>query len=96
MATYITLTNWTDQGIKTVKDSPNRLDGAKALAKKFGCEIQQFYMTMGCADMVVIIEAPNDEAMAQFGLALASTGSLRTTTLKAFSEESYRKIIAGL
>lgn len=96
MATYISLVNWTDQGIKNVKESPARLDGAKALAKKYGCELQQFYMTIGTTDMVAIVEAPNDEAMAQYGLALGASGALRTTTLKAFPEDAYRRIIAGL
>ena len=53
-------------------------------------------MTMGTTDMVAIIEAPNDEAMAQYGLALGASGALRTTTLKAFPEDAYRKIIAGI
>jgi uncharacterized protein with GYD domain len=96
MATYISLVNWTDQGIKSVKESPVRLDAAKALARKYGCELRQFFMTMGTTDMVAIIEAPNDEAMAQYGLALGASGALRTTTLKAFPEDAYRRIIAGI
>jgi uncharacterized protein with GYD domain len=96
MAIYIALANWTDHGIKNIKESPNRVDAAKALAKKYGCEWREFYMTMGSTDMVAILEAPNDEAMAAFGLALASGGSVRTTTLKAFSEDAYRKIVGAL
>lgn len=96
MATYISLVNWTDQGIKSVKELPVRLDAAKALARKYGCELRQFFMTMGTTDMVAIIEAPNDEAMAQYGLALGASGALRTTTLKAFPEDAYRRIIAGI
>lgn len=96
MAKYVALCSWTDQGIKNIKDSPSRLDSAKGLAKKLGCEIKKFYMTIGSHDMVVIMEAPNDETMARFALNLASGGSVRTTTLKAFSEESYRKIVAAL
>jgi uncharacterized protein with GYD domain len=95
MSTYIMLVNWTDQGIKSVKDSPARLDGARAAAKKFGCEITSFYMTMGVSDMVVIGEAPDDEAFAKFSLAMGSGGNIRTTTLKAFSEATYRKIVAA-
>ena len=53
-------------------------------------------MTMGACDMVVIVEAPNDEAIAKFNLTLAMGGNVRTTTLKAFSEDAYRKTIAGL
>jgi uncharacterized protein with GYD domain len=93
MSTYIMLVNWTDQGIKSVKESPKRLDGARAAAKKYGCDITGFYMTMGVSDMVVIGEAPDDEAFAKFSLAMGSAGNIRTTTLKAFSEDAYRRIV---
>jgi uncharacterized protein with GYD domain len=96
MAHYILLTNWTEQGVKGVKDSPKRLDAARALAKKMGCEMRDFYMTMGKYDMVAMVEAPDDAAMAKFGLTLASSGNIRTTTLKAFSEADYRKITGAL
>ena len=96
MARFIQLLNWTEQGVKSVKDSPKRLDGARAAAKKMGVEIREFYMTIGASDMVVIAEAPDDAAMAKFTLTLAMGGNVRTTTLKAFSEEEYRKIIGGL
>ena len=96
MAQYIMLSNWTEQGIKNVKESPKRLDAAKALAKKFNGEILEFYMTTGAHDMVVMLEAPDDEAAAKFALSLGSAGNVRTTTLKAFSEQSYRSIIGSL
>lgn len=96
MARYIMLTNWTEQGIKNVKESPKRLDAAKALAKKFNGDIVEFYMTTGAHDMVVMLEAPDDEAAAKFALSLGSAGNVRTTTLKAFSEQSYRSIIGSL
>lgn len=96
MARYIALINWTDQGAKSVKESPARLDAARALARKHGCEMKDFYMTMGSYDMVAIIEAPGDDAIAKFNLTLAMGGNIRTTTMKAFSEDAYRKIIAGL
>ena len=96
MGLYISLLHWTDQGIRNVKDSPGRLDGARQLARKYGCEMTHFFMTIGAYDMVAMIEAPDDESAAKFSLALASSGSVRTSTLKAFSEDGYRKIIAGL
>ena len=96
MARYIMLSNWTEQGIKNVKESPKRLDAAKALAKKFNGEILDFYMTTGAHDMVVMLEAPDDEAAAKFALSLGSAGNVRTTTLKAFPERSYRSIIGSL
>ena len=96
MARYIQLLNWTDQGIKSVRESPNRLDAARAMAKKMGCEVREFYMTTGACDMVVISDAPDDETMAKFTLTLGMGGNVRTTTMKAFAEDAYRKLIGGL
>jgi len=96
MAKYIILVNWTDQGIRSVKESPKRLDAARALAKKHGAELKDFYMTMGEFDMVSHIDAPNDESVAKFILGLGGSGNVRTKTLKAFSEDEYRKIIGSL
>ncbi len=96
MAKYIMLANWTDQGIQKVKESPGRLDAARAAARQLGAEITDFYMTMGAYDMVVTVEAPSDDVMAKFVLALGSLGNVRSTTLKAFSEPEYREIIGSL
>jgi uncharacterized protein with GYD domain len=96
MATYIALVNWTDQGIKNVKEAPARVDAARGLADKLGCEMRDFYMTIGPYDMVATLEAPDDEAAAKFALSLGSAGNVRTTTLKAFPEDSFRKIIGDL
>lgn len=96
MATYLMLLNWTDQGIRNVKESPKRLDAAKKLAKELGGEIKTVYMTQGSFDLAVITEMPNDEKVASFVLKLGSLGNVRTTTLKAYSEDDYRKIIGGL
>jgi uncharacterized protein with GYD domain len=96
MAKYIALINWTDQGIRNVKDSPKRLDAARKLAKKLGATLGDCYMTMGAYDMVAHLEAPSDEVVARFNLTLAGGGNVRTTTLKAFAEDDYRKIIGSL
>lgn len=96
MATYIVLMNWTEQGIKNVKELPKRLDAAREAAKKIGCELGSFFMTVGPYDGVSIVEAPNDEAIAKFALLAGSGGNIRTTTLKAFTEDAYRKIMASL
>ena len=96
MAQYIILADWTEQGIRNVKDSPGRLDAAKELCRKHGAEITAFFMTMGSHDMVVIMQAPSDEAVAKVALALASGGNIRTETLKAFSEAEYRQIVQTL
>jgi len=96
MPTYITLAQWTAKGIETVKDSPARLQKAKDAIKAAGGAFKDFYMTMGRYDMVIVSEAPNDEAYAKTMLAIASAGSVRTETLKAFGEDEYKKIIASL
>ena len=96
MATYLMLLNWTDQGIKNLKESPKRLDAARKLAKDMGGEIKTVYMTQGAIDLVLVTDMPTDEKLAGFVLKLASYGNVRTTTLKAYSEEDYRRIIGGL
>jgi uncharacterized protein with GYD domain len=96
MARYIMLVNWTDQGIRNVKESPKRLEAARGVAKGLGAELREFYMTMGDHDMVAVIDAPTDEAMAKFALILGGAGNVRTKTLKAFSETEYRAIIGSL
>ena len=96
MAKYIALINWTEKGIMEAKDAPARIDKARALAKKLGGDFQQVYMTMGVYDLVVILEMPDDETMAKFALASAAGGHIRSTTLKAFEEASFREIIGTL
>ena len=96
MATYVMLLNWTDQGIKNVKESPKRLDGAKKLVKDMGGEVKGFYLTLGAHDLVLIVDLPDDDKLASFGLKLGSLGNVRSTTLRAYSEDDYRRIISGL
>jgi len=96
MPTYITLLRFTQQGIEKIKESPARLERAKAAIKAAGGEMRAFYLTMGQYDAVAIGEAPSDEAYARIMLAIASAGAVRTETLRAFTEDEYRKIIAAL
>ena len=96
MSTYILHINWTDQGIRRVKDSPTRLDAAKMELKKMGGKLKAFYLTQGMHDALIILEVPNDMIVARFLLELGSRGNVRTTTVKAYSEAEYRKIIASL
>ncbi|MBI3042180.1 MAG: GYD domain-containing protein [Betaproteobacteria bacterium] len=96
MSTYILLLNYTEQGIRTIKDSPKRVNAARELARKYGAELKDFYLTMGAYDVVSIVEAPTDDAAAKFVLALGALGNVRSTTLKAFTETEYQKIVGGL
>lgn len=96
MSKYIILANWTEQGIRTLKDSPGRVEAARAVAKSLGCSMGEFHMTAGSVDMVFILDAPDDAAAAKFTLTVASKGNVRTTTLKAFSEAEYRAITTSI
>jgi uncharacterized protein with GYD domain len=96
MATYVTLLNYTDQGIRTIKESPARLDAAKKAFQANGAELKQFFLLMGRYDLLIVAEAPNDETVAKISLALGSLGNVRTQTFRAFPEQEFRKIVAGL
>ncbi len=96
MTTYIMLANWTDQGIRNVKESPRRLDAAKAALQDMGGELKAFFLTMGDYDMVAVYEAPDDAVAARFTLQVGQLGNIRSRTLKAFPEAAFREIIASL
>ena len=96
MTTYVLLLNWTDQGIKTVRESPKRLDAARRVLEEMGGSFKDFYLTMGEHDMVAICEAPDDAVAARFAITLGMNGNVRTRTLKAFPEAAYRELIGTL
>lgn len=96
MSTYISLISWTQKGIENVKKSPDRLDAAKKAFQAAGAELKEFYLVTGQYDMVIVSEAPDDDTVAKIALSIGSAGDVRTITLRAFTENEYRKIIAGL
>jgi uncharacterized protein with GYD domain len=96
MPTYITLIRYTQEGSQKIKESPARLDAAKQAFKAMGAELKAYYLTMGQYDAVVIGEAPNDETVAKLALSIGAAGAIRTETLRAFTEDEYRKIISAL
>jgi uncharacterized protein with GYD domain len=96
MPTYISLLRWTQQGVANVKDSPKRLDAGREAFKKLGVEIKDTYLTMGRYDLVCVIEGDSDEAVAKALLSLGSQGNVQTETLKAWTEDEYRKITGSL
>lgn len=96
MATYINLVRFTQQGIQKIKESPTRLEAAKQAFRAVGAEMKEFYLVMGRYDIVLIVEAPDDRTMAKATLAVGSLGNVRTETLRAFTEDEYRKVIADL
>ena len=96
MATYIMLFRYTQQGIENIKQGPARVDAAKQAAQALGAQVKEFYAVMGRYDTVFVLDAPDDESVAQLALAIGSQGNVHTETLRAFTEEEYRKIIAAL
>lgn len=96
MPTYINLVSWTDQGIRNIKEAPQRIDTFKKTVEAAGGKLMGFYVTMGQYDLVTIIEAPNDEALANITISTGSRGSVRTETMKAFSEDQFRSLLTKL
>jgi uncharacterized protein with GYD domain len=96
MPTYISLVNYTQQGIEKVKESPARLDAARKAYEAVGAKLLQFYLVMGRYDIMVICEAPDDKTAAKLALMIGSKGALRTETFRAFTEDEYRNIVAEL
>jgi len=96
MPNYISLCRWTSAGTEKLKDSPTRLDAAKKTFADSGVKILNFYMTMGKYDMVIVFDAPSDEALAKAMLAMLAKGSITAHTSRAFNEDEYRKIFGSL
>ncbi|HQR72787.1 MAG TPA: GYD domain-containing protein [Burkholderiaceae bacterium] len=96
MATYISLANYTEQGIRSVKDTTKRADAVRELAKKFGVTAKEFYWTMGAHDVVVVFEAPDDAAITALAMAIGSAGNVRTQTMRAFSKDEINGVLSKL
>lgn len=96
MPTYITLITYTEQGIKSFKDLPGRLEETKRSGQAAGAKLLAYYLTMGQYDAVVVSEAPDDETIAKLALAAGARGNVRTETLRAFTEDEAKKLAAGL
>jgi len=95
MPTFALSLNWTEQGIRKVKDAPKRSKAAKELAKKLGVDIKQVYLTSGEHDLLLIVDG-NGDNVAKFALALSSLGNVRTTTARAWPESEFQKLISEL
>jgi uncharacterized protein with GYD domain len=96
MATYIVLVNFTEQGLRNVKDTTRRADAVKELAAQYGVTAKAFYWTLGKYDMVSVFEAPDDASITSMGLAIGSAGNVRTQTLRAFSREEMDGVLSRL
>ncbi len=96
MPTFILSLNWTDQGIRAVKDAPKRAQAAQELAKKVGVELKEVYLTSGDADLLIIVDAPNGDNVAKFAISLGSQGNVRTRTARAWRQSEFQKLISEL
>lgn len=96
MSTHIVLMKLTDQGIKNIKDAPQRIEEGIRAAEAMGGKVTGFYCTLGEYDYIAIFEGFTDEAVASFVLKLGSLGHVRTTTLKAFERKEIAEIIKKL
>ena len=96
MPSYIVMLKWTAQGLQSVKQSPSRLDAARKSFEAGGVKMKDFYMVTGKHDMIAVVDAPDDIALAKALLTVASGGSVITETCRAFTEDEYRQIIGGL
>jgi len=95
MPSYITLMNWTDQGVKSFKDSVDRANAAEVALSPAGIKFKDVYWTVGAYDLIATFEAPDEETLAAALLTLAAQGNLRTTTLRAFTADEMRRVIAN-
>ncbi|MGQ9586649.1 MAG: GYD domain-containing protein [Anaerolineae bacterium] len=96
MPTYVILMNLTEQGVKSIKEAPTRIEQAAKSLEAAGGKLLAFYVTMGPYDYVAVAEGPSDEvALAQL-LGLGMGGNVRTTTLKAFTREQFAEVLKKL
>jgi uncharacterized protein with GYD domain len=93
MPTYILIGNFTDQGIRNVKDTAKRAEAVRALAKKAKATVKDLYWTLGRYDVVAILDAPDEATVAALGLSIGAAGNVRMQTLRAFTEAEIGPIL---
>ncbi len=96
MPTYVWLAKWTDQGIRNVKETTKRAKSFKENAEKMKVKVREILWTMGRYDVVLVIDAPDDETISRLSLGLGMGGNVKTETLKAFSAQEVDQILKGL
>ena len=96
MATYLVLIQFTEQGVKNIKDSPKRASNATAMAKKMGAKIRDVFWTLGAYDGAIIIEAPDDETITAWSLSMGSLGFVKTETMRAFPAKDFATILGKM
>jgi uncharacterized protein with GYD domain len=96
MPTYVVLMRLTDQGIRAVKDAPDRIEMAINSLQALGGKVLGFYATLGEYDYVAVAEAPNEAVVMRFLLGLGRAGDVRTTTMKALASSEFEEIARKL
>ena len=96
MATYIALGTFTDQGLRTVKDTTKRADIARETAGKFGVKMREIFWTQGQYDIVTLLEGPDETSVSAFGLAVAAAGNVRFQTLRALTRDEMNAVLQKL
>ncbi len=96
MPTFILSLNWTEQGIRSVKETPKRAQAIRDLGKRMGVDIKSIYLTTGNSDLLAIVEATDDDNVAKFAMTLAAAGNVRTRTVRAWPEAEALKLISEL
>jgi uncharacterized protein with GYD domain len=96
MPAFMLTLNFTDQGIRSIKELPKRAKASRELAKKMGIEVRDVYLTSGESDLVVFVETPKGDNVAKFALALGSAGNVRTRTCRVWTEEEFLKLVSEL
>jgi uncharacterized protein with GYD domain len=96
MANYVILATFTDQGVRTVKESPKRAEAFRQMAKTFGVTVKEIFWTQGRYDIVAVTEAPDEIAATALNLSLSALGNIRTESLRAFSAQEMTKIVGKM
>ena len=96
MANFVCLLQFTDQGVRNIKDTTKRAEAATAEAEKMGAKITQAFWTMGAYDVILVLEAPDDETASAFAAKLGSLGHVKTQTMRAFGRQEIEKILAKI
>jgi len=96
MPLFVSLVNWTDQGVRNAKDTVKRAEAFSAAAEKMGCKVHTFVWTVGPYDLVAIIEAPNDQVYSSLALSLARLGNTRTVSMRAYTKGEMEHIVQAI
>jgi uncharacterized protein with GYD domain len=96
MSTYIALAKFTEQGLKSVKDTVKRAEAARETASKYGVQMKDIYWTLGEYDLVVLLDAQDDASLTAFNLALCSAGNVKFQTMKAFTKDETAALLGKI